>query len=126
MIEKLKEYRDLIGLVVFFLGGLFWVQNQFPTKTDLSDQLGVVKCQLRSYMSLTQDELHVQDLTGKIQDIDQQLAALSEGTAQTSPSIAGMVEKQRSDRDSYLADLKTTNTQMSDITQSLERQECGK
>ena len=125
MLDKLKEYRDLIGLVVFFLGGFFWIQSQFPTKTDLSSQLGVVKCQLKSYMSLTQDELHAQDLTGKIQDIDQQLAAFSASGEQLSPSVTAILTQKKSDRDGYLNDLTATNNQMLSISQSLQRQECG-
>jgi hypothetical protein len=92
----------------------------------MTGQLTVVKCQLKSYMTLTQDELHAQDLTGKIQEINKQLAALSSTSpGQISPSITEIIEKQTSDRDAYAADLKATNDQMQAINQSLERQECG-
>lgn len=124
MIEKLKEYRDLIGLVVFFLGGFFWAENQFPTKIDLNVQMSRMRCQLTDYMSLTQDQIRAADMNGKIQDINQQLNAFSAPGVTISPSMQDIVNQQKADRQQYLDDLKAANTDMQAINQRLQKQDC--
>ena len=40
LLVRLKEYKEIIGITVFFLAGLMWIYGFFATK----DQLKVQKC----------------------------------------------------------------------------------
>ena len=38
MLAKLKEYKELTAIIVFFLGGFLWLEREFdrhPTRGDL-------------------------------------------------------------------------------------------
>ncbi|MEH6444452.1 MAG: hypothetical protein V7784_11195 [Oceanospirillaceae bacterium] len=61
MLEKLKEYKELISIILFFLAGFSWFNNQFPTKNDLSNEIKVVNCLLQNYMELTQLQIEYQN-----------------------------------------------------------------
>lgn len=74
MLERLKEYKELLAIVVFFLGGFFWIQNRYPTKTDLRSEIRVLNCLLDKYMLLTQLQIRGRDLERQVADLSNQLA----------------------------------------------------
>jgi len=74
MLAKLKEYKELISIILFFLGGFFWIQSQFPNKTDLKAELGAVRCQLDNYMKLTQLQILSQELDKQVSELKRKLA----------------------------------------------------
>jgi hypothetical protein len=39
VLQKLKDYKEVIALIVFFLGGFTWIQKNFPDKTYLDDRI---------------------------------------------------------------------------------------
>ena len=58
-LEKLKQYKEIIAITIFFLGGFFWLQAEFPNKSDLRSEVGSLNCQLKSYMLLTQLQIGI-------------------------------------------------------------------
>ena len=69
MLGKLKEYKELIAIIVFFLGGFIWLNSQFPKKSDLEAKIGSLNCQLEKYMTLTQLQIRGQELGKQAQDL---------------------------------------------------------
>jgi hypothetical protein len=57
MLEKLKEYKELIGLIVFFLGGFIWLQQKFAHKQELIEQVKSSKDALMSQIENSNREL---------------------------------------------------------------------
>jgi hypothetical protein len=130
MLEKLKEYKELIGIVVFFLGGIYWIQGQFPTKTDLNVQVGVLRCLLDKYMTLTQLQIHGQELERQIQEQNSQINIIgrSQGAAPVSlsPAMQQELEAKKAELATNRRDLKDNTVAMQKIGDELQRNVCAK
>jgi hypothetical protein len=130
MLEKLKEYKDLIGIIVFFLGGLLWIQGQFPTKNDLKAEVGVLKCLLDKYMTLTQLQIRGRELERLIQEQSSQINAIgnSQGAASAplSPAMQQELEAKRADLAANRSEFKAKTTEMQKIADELQRNVCAK
>jgi hypothetical protein len=132
-LAKLNEYRDVIALMVFFLGGLWWIQGQFPTKTDLNNQqaslklqIKVLNCQLDKYMRMTQLQLRSQTLDSKITRLNQQLDQMPIGGAHLSPAIEEQRDNLRKEHDDLSKQFETTASEMQTINDELARNVCGR
>ncbi|HEY1963144.1 MAG TPA: hypothetical protein VGG69_12045 [Rhizomicrobium sp.] len=123
MLDKLNQYKEVITLVVFFLGGFFWIENQFPTKIDLTKQIGVLKCELDNYMKLTQLQIRSRDLEKSVQALDTDLEMPV--AADIPPSFRDVIESKKSQRTEDVAALKVVNDQIASIFTDLGRQICG-
>ena len=66
-LEKLKQYKEIIAIIIFFLGGFFWLQAEFPNKSDLRSEVGSLNCQLKSYMLLTQLQIGIMGTQSEVQ-----------------------------------------------------------
>ncbi|MEI7457612.1 MAG: hypothetical protein WCK93_12910 [Nitrosomonadales bacterium] len=73
MLERLKEYKELIAIIAFFLGGFFWLQSQYPNKSEVKDEFNSIRCQLNSYMKLTQLQIRSQELDKQLNVADSTL-----------------------------------------------------
>lgn len=124
MLEKLKEYKELIAILVFFLGGFAWIQGQYPTKTDLKSQVTVLECLLQKYMALTQLQIHGQQLQQEIQERRKQIQMM-EGM-QLSPAMQSDLEEKRKDLGGTQGDLKTNLAEINKINDELRRNVCGR
>ena len=109
MLEKLKEYKELIAIIVFFLGGIFWLNNQFPTKDDLTQEVGSLNCLLEKYMTVTQLQIRNQELEKHAKDLAVTIAGMESSAANTPLSPA-----MRFDLDQKKFDLKTNRDQRKD------------
>ena len=129
MLEKLKEYKELIGIVVFFLGGVYWIQGQYPTKKDLKSEIGVVNCLLDKYMTLTQLQIRGRELERLIEEQSSQISAIGTppGAAATplSPAMQQELEAKKADLAANRSELKDKTLQMQKISDDLQRNACG-
>ena len=99
MLEKLKEYKELITILIFFLGGFVWIYGYFATKT----QLRSMKCVLNANVSLLTGQLQGNTLAQNLNKNLELQGALEE-KAKSDPSsqkmlnglkqTAKMIEKQ--------------------------------
>lgn len=130
MLEKLKEYKELIGIIVFFLGGFFWIQAQYPTKTDLKSSVGVLNCMLDKYMMLTQLQIRGSDLERQIQEKVSQIDSygnVPNATAATlSPAMLEELEAKKDDLATNRSELKANTAEMQKINDELQRDVCRK
>jgi hypothetical protein len=53
VLDRLKEYKELIAVLVFFLGGFTWIYGYFATKSQLIE----MKCVLNANVSLLSGQL---------------------------------------------------------------------
>lgn len=133
MLEKLKEYKELLGILVFFLGGFFWIQNQFnqfPTKTDLRAEVRVLNCLLEKYMLLTQLQIRGRDLERQVQELTGQVNAAADDQDPSrppmSPAMRQELEAKRQDLAALRGDLKTNTAQIQKTGDELGRNACGR
>ncbi|WP_157973675.1 hypothetical protein [Tropicimonas sp. IMCC34043] len=65
LLGRLKDYKEFVAILVFFLGGLLWVYGVFATQK----QVDQIKCLLNTNISLihnqTQSRFLLQELTSK-------------------------------------------------------------
>ena len=129
-LQRLQEYKELLAIMAFFLGGFFWIQGQYPTKSDLKAQIGVLSCLLDKYMSLTQLQNRAQTLEGEAQQLREEIALFDSGGSRTqpplSPAMKQELESKRSELVNVQGDLKTTAAQIHATGDELARNVCGK
>ena len=46
MLDRLKEYKELISIIVFFLSGFVWIQSTFPDKPYIEAQVKAVNAKI--------------------------------------------------------------------------------
>jgi|GEM_PF-1338292 len=131
MLQKLKEYKEIIAIVVFFLGGFIWLESQFPKKSDLKSEIKTLNCLLEKYMVLTQLQIHGQKLEKQIQDIkikiDSTFQINSDGTSpRLSPPMEYELEELRESLSNMKKELKNDNDEMEKVDNELARNICGK
>lgn len=75
MLNKLREYRETIAIVAFFLGGFIWISKTFPDKTYLDGQIKTTASQLDGQIKATAAQMAQLNclLTNNIEATDAQL-----------------------------------------------------
>ena len=129
VIDRLKEYKELIAIVVFFLGGFFWLETHFPSKSDLKGQIDVLHCLLDKYMTLTQLEIHVKDLGDKATALGAELNSFPEPSSTEYANLSPAMKQMRADKEAQLKDaqdqLKKAQTDVQTTNDELTRNVCG-
>jgi hypothetical protein len=127
MLEKLKEYKEIITLVVFFLGGFFWVQNQYPSKSDLKAEVASLRCLLDNYMKLTQLQMLSQDQEKQLFELKRKLSDPDSSEASgssLSPALRLELEQLHVEYSSKVTAQQKTIQDMSKIRDELARGVC--
>lgn len=136
MLDKLKQYQEIITIIVFFLGGFFWLNNQFPQKVDLESvkqqlqsENAVLKCLLKKNMMLVQDQIQASALEKNIKEKSEYIYFLSEklnSEGQTmSPVMQIKLNETREEVAAQKDELKKVIAQMQEIKNQLEINSCG-
>lgn len=139
MLEKLKEYQETIAIIVFFLGGFFWLDSQFPQKTDLESikhelrgENAVLKCLLKKNMILVQDQIQASALEKTIKEKTDYLYVLSDRLDKVnmegqgiSPSMKQTLNETKEEVANKKDELRAVITRMQDTKNELERNICG-
>lgn len=131
MLEKLKEYKEIITIIVFFLGGFIWLYTQFPSKSDFNAEMASLKCLLEKYMTLTQLQIGAQELEKQIQSLAKKVSEAqpddpSGKALALSPAMKLEFEQLKSDLVGRRTELRSNTTEMEKIRNELGRQVCGK
>lgn len=127
MLEKLKEYKEIITIIVFFLGGFAWLESQFPKKGELQSDIGTLNCLLEQYMQLTQQQFLNQRLGEQIRDLKEKLE--SNGGIANISDLSPALMRVRGDLAEQLDEAKVkyrvSIEQMEEINNRLARNYCG-
>jgi len=125
VLQVLNEYKEIIVVIAFFLGGVFWIQDRFPTKTDLVAQLSFIKCQLDEYMQLTQLQVRHEQLSAQLA---QQLGSATTVSSKValSPSMKQTLSDLQTQRAQLRAAGDTASAAMQKISDDLGRNLCAK
>lgn len=139
MLEKLKEYQELITIIVFFLGGFLWLETQFPQKTDLETvkqdlqkENAVLKCLLKKNMTLVQDQIQASALEKSIKEKSEYLYVLTEKLDKlktegqgVSPAMDLSLNETKEEVANKKNELRQVISRMQDTKNELERNICG-
>lgn len=127
MLEKIKEYKEIITIVVFFLGGFAWLESQFPKKVELQSDIGTLSCLLEQYMQLTQQQFLNQRLGEQIRDLKEKLS--SNGgivdMSGISPALMRVHGELAEQLDEAKGKYRDSVEQMEEINNRLARNYCG-
>jgi seryl-tRNA synthetase len=128
MLDKLKEYKELITIMVFFIGGFVWLESHFPTKSDLKSEIASLNCLLEKYMTLTQLQIQGQDLEKKIHEIDVKItSALSDNKkVELSPAMEYVLTELKQDLKNNQDKLRENKKEMEKINNDLQKNVCVK
>ena len=123
MLDRLKEYKEIIAIAVFFIGGFMWIENQYPKRSDLD----VLSCLVREYMTLTQQQIRASDLEKEIAELAEALT--SQGRVASaeplSPALQMEFERRQHELADYYDELRRNETAMRETTERLQRHSCG-
>jgi hypothetical protein len=130
MLERLKEYKELIAIIIFFLSGVFWLQSTFPSKNEMKTELVSIRCLLDSYMKLTQLQILSQEQDKQVTELRQKLAQVppdnASGGLAISPAMRAEFEQLKEDYATSRNQLGQTTQEMAKIRDELARGVCGK
>ncbi len=128
MIEKLKEYKELITIIIFFLGGFIWLNNQFPTKSDLTEEIGSLNCLVEKYMTLTQLQIRGQELVKQTQDLAANIADMEQNSENVhlSPAMKFELDQLKSDFKHDREKYRSNKAEIKNIMDELARNICKK
>lgn len=128
MLKKIKEYKELISIIIFFLGGFIWLNNQFPTKSDLSSEIGSINCLVEKYMMLTQLQIRGQELVKQIQDLATNIADMETNSENVhlSPAMKFGLDQLKSDFGHDREKYRSNKAEIKNIMDELARNVCRK
>ena len=128
MLEKLKEYKELIAIIVFFLGGFIWLNNQFPTKSDLTAEIGSLNCRVEIYMTLTQLQIRGQELVKQTQDLATRITDMETNSENVhlSPAMKFELDQLKSDFGHDREKYRSNKAEIKNIMDELARNVCRK
>lgn len=131
MLQKIKEYKELIAIIVFFLGGFIWLESQFPKKSYIKSEVKSLNCLLEKYMILTQLQIRGQKLEKQIQEIDRKMESTFQINSDItnhplSPAMEYELKELRESLSDKKKELKNNNDEMEKIHNELARNICGK
>jgi len=128
MLEKLKEYKEIIVLILFFTGGFIWLETRFSTKTDLQTEIASLNCLVEKYMILTQCQIRGQDLERQIQDLNKKIHMMRpDGSSPIlSPAMTVEFEEFKTDLTHKKSELGQNKETIQKICDELQRHVCRK
>jgi len=126
MLNKLKEYKELIAIIVFFLGGFFWLHNQFPTKKYLTEEIGSLNCLLENYMSVTQLQIRNQELEKQASDLVVTITGMesNSGSVSLSPAMKYELDQKKTNINHNRNEYRDNNSSIQKIMDELARNTC--
>jgi len=139
MLERLKYYKEVITIILFFLGGFFWISDQFPSKSNLNSEISSIKsdlsgeiqslnCLLDKYMTLTQLQMNSQALEKELLILEQQITGMSSevSAALLTPAMKFQLEQFKSDFSHKKEALRDKLDKITAISAELGRNICSK
>lgn len=147
MLGKLKEYKEIIAIVVFFLGGLTWLHKEFPDKKDVESQqqhlqanlksqkralearLASLQCLVDKYMQLTQLQIQNATLAKDIDTLEtarDTTNANGHGDVQLSPELKHQFAAMMQDLANKTARWNANDAEMQKVSDQLQRNVCMK
>ncbi len=136
MLQKLKEYKEIIAIMVFFAGGFMWLNKQYPTKAELHEtnhqlltEIQHLQCLLKKYMQLTQLQIRSHDLEKQIDDLKSRFPAKlpsseTHGNLHLSPAMKLELDQMKSQLTHKVDDLRATTMAMETLRDELARDVC--
>jgi hypothetical protein len=87
-IKLLNDYKELITLLLFFIGGVIWLYVAFATKREVA----TLKCLLGTTIEVTENRVEIQESQ---KDMDRNLEVLSEYEAKKSTEAKDILASEK-------------------------------
>ena len=129
MLDRLKEYKELITLVIFFLGGFWWIDDKYPKKADLKAEIALLQCLLDKYMTLTQYQVRGQALEKRVEELNRHIGkgmppGVRGGAPALTPAMKQELHDMEEERKERQNDLKRNKSSMEEIQNQLLTNTC--
>ena len=150
MLDKLREYKEIIAIVIFFAGGFTYLNTNFPdkddltssqnqlgtdikrAKSDLQSQVKIQQCLLEKYMLLTQLQMRGYQLERTIAAMSTRHAEARkvktndpETWARLSPAMKNDFEDLQVTLRRSNEDLQSTVEEMEQLSEELQMHVCA-
>jgi hypothetical protein len=79
--EKLKEYKEIIGIIIFFIGGILWILAYFATK----EQINTLNCLLNRNIEVVQYQINQRILSDDMRVLEFDIVHLSQQQQRSLP-----------------------------------------
>lgn len=137
MLARLKEYKELITIVLFFLGGFFWIENRYVQTTELNgvnarfdtvakeDSLNILNCKVDKYMRLTQLQVEAAEVKELIEGLEDDLASFQVASVEVTPAMRNAIQRSEKELSNQLDRLFAVDTEVRALSDELARQVCS-
>lgn len=129
MLDKLKNYKEMITIMLFFVSGFIWLDSQYPKKVDLKQEIASVQCILDKYMMLTQLQIHGQELEKQVtalRDVIKITLPYNTDAIPLSPAMKYEIDEKKKELTGKKNDFKQNYNKIKQISGDLARNVCGR
>jgi hypothetical protein len=112
MLDVLHKYKEMITLMVFFMGGFFWLQREYASKNELTQQLSLtnqriarLNCLLEANIDGVTAQLKLRILPVSIEQAEFKLATLQANVTSMSPVHQDLLQSAKRQLEIYRDEL---------------------
>lgn len=127
MLDKLKHYKEMITIMLFFIGGFMWLDGEYAKKEDLKQEVTALECILDKYMTLTQLQIHGQELEKQVNGLREVIKiSLPSNGVTLSPAMKYQIEEKKKELANKQSEFKQNYNKIKAISGELARNVCGR
>ena len=94
-LQRLKEYKEFIAILVFFFGGVLWILGYFATKKQVDD----LRCLLNANVDFIQGKIDAASLSQLLIQNLEQTNVIASKTTLTSEEIQKRIQLETGTKD---------------------------
>jgi hypothetical protein len=121
LLDTLKDYKELIAILVFFLGGVLWMFGYFATKKQLTE----LRCLMLTNVEFIQGSMDVASLSDLSLKNSEDLTALNDKTTLTADEKARKLRLEMA-KDEIARKIATAQSTTERSMEKLRSGECNK
>lgn len=127
MLNKLKHYKEMITIMLFFIGGFMWLDGEYAKKEELKQEIVEVECILDKYMTLTQLQIYGQELEKQVNGLREVIKiSLPSNGVTLSPAMKYQIEEKKKELSNKQSEFKQNYNKIKAISGELARNVCGR
>jgi hypothetical protein len=129
----MKEYKELIATIVFFLGGVSWVFGYFATKEELrvfrdtaSTQNKILHCVLQKHVQLLEGKQQWKVSSDELMAIQEEIRKQAPTSAQFSENDIRKIVRLEQQRDEIKASINSAEKDVAEAKNAIMYRDCEK
>jgi len=112
LLKRLNEYKELLGLIVFIVGGMLWAFGYFATKSQFAE----LKCFSKNSIIVNRETVRLRDIDESVVEKSRRLEELVE-----LQKLGNSTDKQKIERSRVERDLKKLEDSQKGLRESLSK-----